>query len=140
MRKRRKEDLAVGDDAAALPKDGGVEEDLLADHGVVLVVGVVGVAELTVGPELELQELVTELTLVPHVVPEVELSIVFPGRHLSVVCERDRENPLIFLRETLFVLRMGFDNRREGMKYVTYSLVGLSQIQPSSGKNGLLPV
>lgn len=88
---RRKEDLAVGDDAAALPEDGGVEEDLLADHGVVLVVGVVGIAELAVGPELELQELVPELPLVANVVPEVELSAVFPCRHLSVGCKRWRK-------------------------------------------------
>ena len=90
IRERRVEDLAVGDDAAALPEDSGVEEDLLADHGIVLVVGVVGITKLAIGPELELQELVPELSLMPHVIPEVELSIVFPGRHLSVGCKRWR--------------------------------------------------
>lgn len=62
--------LALGDDAAALAEDGGGEPDLLADHDVVLVVGVVGVPQLPVGPELELQELVPELPLVAHVVPQ----------------------------------------------------------------------
>ena len=70
-------DLAVRDDATALADGGGGEEDLLSDHGVVLVVGVVGVAELPIWPELELQELVPELPLVPYVVPQIELSIVF---------------------------------------------------------------
>ena len=82
IREGRIEDLAVGDDAAALPEDGGVEKHLLADHGIVLVVGVVGITELAVGPELELQELVPELPLMPHVVPKVELSVVLSGRHL----------------------------------------------------------
>ena len=82
IREGRIEDLAVGDDAAALPEDGGVEKHLLADHGIVLVVGVVGITELAVGPELELQELVPELPLMPHVVPKVELSVVLSCRHL----------------------------------------------------------
>jgi hypothetical protein len=42
------------DDPPGLAEDGGGDEDLLADHGVVLVVGVVSVAELAVGAEFEL--------------------------------------------------------------------------------------
>lgn len=43
------------------------------DHGVVLVVGVVGVSQFSVGPELELEKLVAELALVADVVPQVEI-------------------------------------------------------------------
>ena len=50
----RMKDLAIGDDAPALAENGGGEEDLLTDHGVVLVIGIVGVAELAIWPELEL--------------------------------------------------------------------------------------
>lgn len=46
---------------------------LLAYHRVVFVVGVVGVAQLTVRPELELQELVAELALMADVVAYVEV-------------------------------------------------------------------
>jgi hypothetical protein len=67
--------IGLLDDPPGLAEDGGGDEDLLADHGVVLVVGVVGVAELAVGAELELEELVPELALVPHVVPQVELAL-----------------------------------------------------------------
>nr|GMD53038.1 dihydrolipoyllysine-residue acetyltransferase component 5 of pyruvate dehydrogenase complex, chloroplastic [Ipomoea batatas] len=62
--------LAIGDDAAAFFENGGGEVDLLANHGVVLVVGVVGIAELAVGSEFELEELVAEFSLVTHVVPQ----------------------------------------------------------------------
>ena len=73
--------IGLLDDPPGLAEDGGGDEDLLADHGVVLVVGVVGVAELAVGAELELEELVPELALVPHVVPQVELRIAAGRRH-----------------------------------------------------------
>ena len=66
--------IGLLDDPPGLAEDGGGDEDLLADHGVVLVVGVVGVAELAVGAELELEKLVPELPLVPHIVPKVELA------------------------------------------------------------------
>ena len=62
--------IGLLDDPPGLAEDGGGDEDLLADHGVVLVVGVVGVAELAVGAEL-----VPELALVPHIVPKVELAV-----------------------------------------------------------------
>ncbi len=45
----------------------------LPDHGVILVVGVVGVSQFAIRPELELQELVPELALVAHVVTQVEI-------------------------------------------------------------------
>ena len=73
--------IGLLDDPPGLAEDGGGDEDLLADHGVVLVVGVVGVAELAVGAELELEELVPELALVPRVVPQVELRIAAGRRH-----------------------------------------------------------
>ena len=44
---------------------------LLADHRVVLVIGVVGVAQLAVGAELE--ELVAKLALVADVVSQVKV-------------------------------------------------------------------
>lgn len=66
-------DLRVDDDAAQLVHHARVAVHLLADHRVVLVVGVVGVAQLAVRPELELEELVAELSLVAHVVAQVEL-------------------------------------------------------------------
>ena len=66
-------DLAVLDDSAQLVHHGAVDVGFLADHRVVLVVRVVGVAQLAVGAELELEELVTELALVADVVPEVEV-------------------------------------------------------------------
>lgn len=50
----------------------------LADHLVVAVVGVVGVPQLAVRPELELHELMPKLALVAHIVTQVKLLIV-PG-------------------------------------------------------------
>lgn len=73
--------LGIGHDAAGLLEYGGGEVDLLANHSVVLVVGVVGVAELAVGSELEFQELVPEFPLVPHVVTQVELVFVVSFSH-----------------------------------------------------------
>jgi hypothetical protein len=75
----RNTDLAVGDDAAALLERGLSEEDLLADHSVVLVIGVVGVPELAVGAELELEKLMAELALVADVVADVELAELVRG-------------------------------------------------------------
>ena len=73
--------LAFGDDTTALAKNGRSEVNLLADDGVVFVVGVVGIAKLPVRPELELQELVPELPLVPNVVSQVELPVFLFARH-----------------------------------------------------------
>ncbi len=67
------DDLGVFDDAAEFVLDGGRHERLFADHRVVLVVGVVGVAEFSVGSELELEEFVPELALVADVITQVEI-------------------------------------------------------------------
>ncbi|RWW82706.1 hypothetical protein BHE74_00008825 [Ensete ventricosum] len=60
------------------------DEDLPADHGVVLVVGIIGVAEFAVGAELKLQELVPKVALVPHVVPQVEHILLTTGRDAAI--------------------------------------------------------
>lgn len=80
-------DLRVDYDAAQLVHDAGMAEHLLPDHGVVLVVGVVGITELSVRPEFELEELVPELTLVAHVVAEVE----FVGIHRKLMESRSKD-------------------------------------------------
>lgn len=72
---QRKRNLALGNDAATFAEDGGCEKDLFPDHGVVLVVGVVGVPELAIRPELELKKLVAKLSLVTDVVAKIKLSI-----------------------------------------------------------------
>ena len=58
-------DIRLLDNSADLVQDGLAHGHLLPDHGVVLVVGVVGVPQLAAAGELELHELVPELTLVP---------------------------------------------------------------------------
>jgi len=73
-------DLAVLDDPLEFVHHGGVDEGLLPDHGVVLVVAVIGVPELAIRTELELEELVTKLALVANVVTKVEISV---GHYLS---------------------------------------------------------
>ena len=80
-RVEKRENLALGDDAAAFLENGRDEEDLFADHGVVFVVGVVSISELPIRPELELQKLVPEFPFMPNVVTEVKLSAVLLGRH-----------------------------------------------------------
>jgi len=85
--------IGLLDDPPGLAEDGGGDEDLLADHGVVLVVGVVGVAELAVGAELELEELVPELALVTHVVPQVELPL---ARAAVLAAGRRHRFPFLF--------------------------------------------
>jgi len=79
--KERRTHVGLLDDPPRLAEDGAGDEHLLADQGVVLVVGVVGVAKLAVGAELELEELVAELALVPHVIPQVELVVAAARRH-----------------------------------------------------------
>jgi len=76
-------DLALGDYTAALTQNGGSEVDLLADNGVVFVVGVVGVTKLSVGSELEFKEFVAELALVAHVVSQVEFPLLLFAPHFS---------------------------------------------------------
>ena len=86
-------DLAVLDDSAELVHDGAVDVCLLPDHGVVLVVAVVGVPwekgdtinlcfnkcmrdkipELAIRTELKLEKLVTKFSLVSNIVTEVKI-------------------------------------------------------------------
>lgn len=67
-------DVRVVDDAFQLVHHGLVHVGLFANERVVLVVGVVGVAELAVRTELELEKLVAELAFVADVVPQVEIA------------------------------------------------------------------
>lgn len=76
-------DLALRDYTAALTQNGGSEVHLLADYGVVFVVGVVGITKLAVRSELEFKEFVTELPLVPHVVSQVEFPFLLFASHFS---------------------------------------------------------
>jgi hypothetical protein len=79
-------DLRVLDDALELVHDGLVGEALLANQRVVLVVGVVGVAELAIRPELELEELVAEFAAVTHVVAQIELVRCCRGHFFFLLC------------------------------------------------------
>ena len=74
-------------------KDASVDEGLLSDHGIVLVVGVVGVSHLSIGSELELKELVAELALVADVVSNVEVV----GTGHSQFLKAQRESATCFL-------------------------------------------
>ena len=67
-------DLGLVDDALELLHHRLVHIRLLADQRVVLVVGVVGVAQLAVRSKLELEELVAELALVADIVAQVEVA------------------------------------------------------------------
>jgi len=68
-------DLGIVDDPLEFLHDGFVDAGLLSDHGVVLVVGVVGVSEFAIGPKLELKEFVTELAFVPDVITKIEIAL-----------------------------------------------------------------
>ena len=81
-------DVRLHDDALQLLDDGWGYEGLLADHRVVFIVAIVRVPQTPVGAELELEELVSELSLVPDVVAAVEilrsqLSACCRGHHFS---------------------------------------------------------
>ena len=86
-------DLAVLDDSAELVHDGAVDVCLLPDHGVVLVVAVVGIPwekgdiinlcsgnyirdklpELAIRTELKLEKLVPKFSLVSNIVTQVKI-------------------------------------------------------------------
>ena len=71
-------------DSLKLFKNNVIHVNFFPQELVSLVLGVVGVAQSAVRPELKFQELVPELPLVPHVVAHVELIVV--GHHaLGVV-------------------------------------------------------
>jgi hypothetical protein len=85
-REDREMHLAICDDPSALPESRLSEENFFANHGIVLVVGIIGVAELPVRPELELEKLVAELPSVAHVVADVELSELVVGHGHRRLC------------------------------------------------------
>lgn len=122
---RKKKNLAFRDDSSAFFENSRGEKDFFSDHGIVLVVGVVGVTELSIGTELELEKLVAEFSLVTDIVSEVELSLFFscchccgtssssssslsaPARFSSFVFARGnqarpKENPIIVNRSYLY--------------------------------------
>merc|ERR1719187_1170915 len=76
-------DLTILNNPSQLVHDSLMHIRLLADHGVVLVVAVVGVPEFAVWSELELQKLMSKLSLVPNIVTQVE--IVRHRGYLSLV-------------------------------------------------------
>eukprot|EP00443_Scrippsiella_acuminata_P055099 CAMPEP_0115406012 /NCGR_PEP_ID=MMETSP0271-20121206/18222_2 /TAXON_ID=71861 /ORGANISM="Scrippsiella trochoidea, Strain CCMP3099" /LENGTH=104 /DNA_ID=CAMNT_0002830021 /DNA_START=251 /DNA_END=562 /DNA_ORIENTATION=- len=78
------QDLAVLDGLPEFAHHRLRDVRLLTDHDVVLVVGVVRVAQPPVRAELELEELVPELALVPDVVADVELLLLL-ARHRPLV-------------------------------------------------------
>jgi hypothetical protein len=55
-----------------------VHGTFFSDHGIVFVIGVVGIAQTTIGSDLKLHVLMAEPSLVTHVVSAVEIV-----RHLS---------------------------------------------------------
>ena len=71
MRMNLRYDVRLLDDSADLVKHGLAHDNLLPDHGVVLVVGVVRIAQLTRAGKLELHEFVPELTLMTHTASRV---------------------------------------------------------------------
>lgn len=48
---------------------------LFPDHDVIFVIAVVGISQFTVRPEFKLQELMTELAFVTHVVTQVKVTL-----------------------------------------------------------------
>jgi len=119
--------IGLLDDPPGLAEDGGGDEDLLADHGVVLVVGVVGVAELAVGAELELEELVPELALVPHVVPQVELPL---ARAAVLAAGRRHRFPFFFLPFSAIGMELdwGFGRRKRARLLFQFFLLSCGLI------------
>ena len=66
-------DFRVFDNSSQFVHDGPVNKSLLPDHGVILVIGVVGVSQFAVGSEFEFEKFVAELSLVTDIVSEVEV-------------------------------------------------------------------
>lgn len=69
-------DFTVLNNPLELVQNQLADSGLLADHGVVLVVGIVGISELAIRLELELQEFMTEFALVSHIIPQVEFILL----------------------------------------------------------------
>jgi len=68
-------DLGIIDNPLQLLHNRFVDAGLLSDHGVVLVVGIVGVSEFSVGTKLKLEKLVAEFPFVSHVIAKVEIAL-----------------------------------------------------------------
>ena len=62
-------------DPLELLHNGLVDAGLFADHGVVFVVGVVGVPKFAIGTKFKFEKLVTEFALVSDVVAQVEITL-----------------------------------------------------------------
>ena len=62
-----------------------VNKSLLPDHCVVLVVGVVGITQLAVRSEFELEKLVTEFSFVTDIVTEIEVVAHFGTEAAKVI-------------------------------------------------------
>ncbi len=71
------QNLAVLDDSPQLGHDCFVAHHLLANHGVLLVVGVVSITQLPIRPELELEKFVPEFALVTNVVSNIKVICTF---------------------------------------------------------------
>ena len=56
-----------------------IHKHLFSDQVLSLILRIVAVAESTIVSEFELEELMTELAFVPHVVPEVEFFAASPA-------------------------------------------------------------
>lgn len=65
-------DLAVFDNLFESLDDTLIYKNFLADHGIILVVGVVRVAQHAIGFEFELKKFVSELSLVSGIIAQVE--------------------------------------------------------------------
>eukprot|EP00405_Crypthecodinium_cohnii_P003970 CAMPEP_0194751408 /NCGR_PEP_ID=MMETSP0323_2-20130528/5475_1 /TAXON_ID=2866 ORGANISM="Crypthecodinium cohnii, Strain Seligo" /NCGR_SAMPLE_ID=MMETSP0323_2 /ASSEMBLY_ACC=CAM_ASM_000346 /LENGTH=159 /DNA_ID=CAMNT_0039667893 /DNA_START=311 /DNA_END=790 /DNA_ORIENTATION=+ len=70
------QDFAIFDGLSQLRHHSRRDVSFLSNHNVVLVVRVVRISQSAVGPELELQELVTELALVANVVADVKFFLL----------------------------------------------------------------
>ena len=75
--------ISLTNDPLELLHDGFVDAGLLPDHGVVLVVGVVGVAKFAIGTKFKLEKLVTEFALVSDVVAQVEIALHLVGNAVA---------------------------------------------------------
>jgi hypothetical protein len=81
----------------------GLPLTFLSDHSVVLIVGVVCISQPPVRRDFKFHILVTETTLMPHVIPTVEVvghfqngaSISLESMHARVVSSRDIGNALM---------------------------------------------
>lgn len=70
--------LAFINDLTTLLEHSLSEENLLLNHGIVLLVGVVCILQFTIWTKFKLEKLVAEFSLVTNIVPDVKLpQVVF---------------------------------------------------------------